>query len=266
MSDNSTLLWDEFSDLKFDEAGKIEKLRRLQKILKELASTDEREKIELIAKIASKYVSLGKKGKKTGAFLFHPLNKGPIYNALYIDSILEILYKADTELKNETLHQLGNGHIEFLDYKIKTAPRLYSSEDVFEKFSEDVINYSLSIELKKGYGIYGKKVENSSQRNWDKRWANFFLENSNQYYICFDFLYDDDIETWSDFLASCKIPKFEGSGRTVKQFRQDCGWFGEVIQVAYKNNHPEKEFYYNEFLRQGFPKDLIDKYTNKNSS
>lgn len=258
MAKKHTELWKEFSNIKFDDEGKIKNLRKLRKTLKELAASDEEEDIMFIAKVASKYVSLGDKGEKTGYWLYHPLNKGAIYNALYMDFMLEILYNANTKAKNELLFQLGNQHIEFIDYKIKTAPRLFSPEYVFDNFSDEVVEYNLSIELRKGYGIYKETPECDDQKTWDKRWGLFLAKTERGGAL--KWLYNSDIEAWSALLASCKISEFEGSGLTMRQFRQDCKWYCEVLQKAYKNNHPEKEFYYNEFLKQGVPKDLLDKY------
>ncbi len=257
-------IWNEFANIKIDKRnGKIKKLRRLQRILRELSTSNKEEDVLLIAKIASKYVSKGEDADKDGAFLFHPLNKGEIYNALYMDSILDTLYKANTKFNNEILHELGNQHLEFIDYKIQTATRLFSPEYVFEHFADDVIKYSLKIQLEKGYEVYEKCDIDDTQRTWDKRWGKLLCEKG-AFYDCFPLLYNSDVETWEKLLSKIQIPIFsQDSGLTQRQFRQDCRWYAEVLQIAYKNNHPQKEFYYKKWLEQGFPKDLLDKYIKK---
>ncbi|SDE34744.1 hypothetical protein [Riemerella columbipharyngis] len=252
MDKTHSKIWEEFSNLKID---KINKKRRLQRVLKELATSDQEEDIRLIAKIASKYVSKGKNSDKKG-HVYHPLNKGAVYNRLYMDFILDTLYEANTPLKNKILFELGNQHIEFIDYKLKAAIRLFSPEYVFDNFAQDVNKYHLIVQLKKAYQV-NRAIIDDSERTWDKRWGKFLFEKEK--YNCFPMLYNSDVETWTKFLASIKIPTFEGSGLTMRQFRQDCKWYGEVLQAAYANNHPQKEFYYNEFIKHGFPKDLLDK-------
>ena len=42
-----------------------------------------------------------------------------------------------------------------------------------------------------------------------------------------------------------------------RQFRQDCKYFVDLLNRAKRNKHPKYEFYCNEFISQGLPKDLL---------
>ena len=249
-------------DIDINNIGKLKNICKLRAYIKELAVSNNVEFLNFLATLISKYIGKISDSRKEGMFVFHYSNKSDVFHKLNLDEAVEVLYNANTPFKNELLYKLADKHIELIDYKIKTAVRMFSPDYVFENYSQYFISYpDLAQVLKQAYKIDEREINNDNDRNWDKRWAAFFLQNNKGVWaisVAFPFIYDSDIEAWSELLAVCEIPKRE-SYSNQHQFVQDCVFYRNLLAIAYKNKHPESDFYYNKFLNQGFPENLLNK-------
>ena len=243
--------------LNIDEkySGKIKNIRRIRRSLKWFAEEDNEKCLLFIKDIADKYVH--QDGNDINdAWIFHYSQRNELFHKLDLDYVLKIMYESNTNFKNNILYNLGSTHKELLEFKILSAPRIFPADKVYEVLREDIRKYYMvSPCLSRAYGIEYNKNYSDSQRIWDKRWASFFLDMGN-IGAASNFIYDEDSENWDMLLSYCRISPRENYENN-RQFRQDCKYFVDLLNRAKRNKHPKYEFYCNEFISQGLPKDLL---------
>lgn len=157
----------------------------------------------------------------------------------------EKLYYTLKDSKNSDQYQM-------FVLQCELARKLFGEKEFFEKYNNnkemmklnpvDVLKSIYHDEIHQHVendGYYVKKIEDDSEKIWDRRWASFILKHNKEYYyyqyqIIMNFLYNDDEEGWKTLFNKI-IASVRKSNKTQNTTRRN--WmpnFSQVIERYYK--------------------------------